>query len=164
MTGKPWRPADEAEAVGGMAVFVEWLRATGRMPAASPAAVQNLRSTDPPAFRAAVAAFAGLDAAGGVRAALLRHRGPRPALVTEDSAGRTRTWSRDDVQADRALPPCVATALAGVTWPELVDLAATHLLDAGTRPGDRVVWTGDPSDPWPYGAWIAGATVVLAGA
>ncbi len=55
MTTRMWRPADEAEATGNMAAFVEWLRATGRRPGASPEDVRQWWLHDPdallPAFR-----------------------------------------------------------------------------------------------------------------
>jgi hypothetical protein len=52
--------------------------------------------------------------------------------------------------------------LAAGRLADVADLAASHLLWADTRPDNRLLWTGDPADPWPYGAWIAGATLVLA--
>jgi len=162
LAAKPWRPADEVAAVGGMAVFVEWLRATRRMTDAAPDAVRRWPADDHAGFLTAIAAFAGLDAGLGVRGNLLRHRGERVALVRSDPSG-TRSWSRDDVVAGRDLPAAVDTALAGLTWPGLLALAADHLLIAGTRPDDCLTWHGDPSLAWPYGAWIVGATVVLAG-
>jgi hypothetical protein len=157
-----WRPANEAESVGGMAVFVEWLRATGRMTGATPKAVRHWRDADRGAMRGAIAAFAGLDEADGVRASLLRHDGRRVALMARDAAGEQRRWTYADLRSAGDLPPAVATMLAGLTWPALMDLAADHLLFAGTRPDDTVRWTGDPAAPWPYGAWIVGATVLLA--
>ncbi len=143
-------------------MFVEWLRATGRLVQASPERIRDREAADPAAFLADVAAFAGLDPARGVRGALLRHAGSREALVVCDSSGMRRAWSRDAVREGRELPPFVAAALDGATWPDFLRVAADHLLRAGTRPDDRLVWTGDPSALWPYGAWIVGASVVLA--
>ena len=161
---KPWRPAAEAEAVATLSVFVEWLRATGPMAQATPARMRDWQAADPDAFLAHVAAFAGLDAARGVRCNLLRHDGTREALVLHDATGAQRGWSRDDVRQGRDLPAPVGAALDGMAWRDLLRLAADHLLIAGTRPDDRLVWAGDPAAPWPYGAWIVGAVVVLAGA
>ena len=73
----PWFPADESEAVSARTVFIEWLRATGRMPDADPATLQAWRHTHPAAFREAFAAFAGIDAAEGLLDAAAPFR-PRP--------------------------------------------------------------------------------------
>ena len=43
---KPWHPADEATAASTLAVFVEWLRATGRKADADPAAVRDWAARD----------------------------------------------------------------------------------------------------------------------
>ena len=55
---REWYPADEAEAVSTIAVFTEWLRASGRMPDASPAAVRRWYVQDPAGFAATVVDFA----------------------------------------------------------------------------------------------------------
>lgn len=161
MTAPLWRPAEEAAAGGAMAVFVEWLRATERLPAATPAAVAKWQENRPEQFLTAIAAFAGFDPACDVRANLLRHAGDRDALVVHDQSGGGRVWSRDDVRALRDLPTCVARVVSRLSWRDLLGLAADHLLLAGTRPDDRLVWTGDPAEAWPYGAWTVGAAVVL---
>ena len=53
-----WYPKDEAEAVSVMTVFVEWLRASGRMADATPALVRAWYRRDPAGFAAAVEEFA----------------------------------------------------------------------------------------------------------
>jgi hypothetical protein len=60
MTTRMWRPADEAEATGNMAAFVEWLRATGRRPETSPEEVRHWWSCEPDALLAAFCDFAEL--------------------------------------------------------------------------------------------------------
>ena len=65
--GALWRPRDEAEATGNLAVFVEWLRATGRRPHACPGDVAHWRAAEPAAARQAVAAFAGVEAGDPMR-------------------------------------------------------------------------------------------------
>ncbi len=55
--GTAWRPGSEAEAASNMAVFVEWLRATGRRPDATPDAVRAWWREAPEPFLASIAAF-----------------------------------------------------------------------------------------------------------
>ena len=129
MTVPPWFPSDEAEAVSARTVFIEWLRATGRMADADPATVAAWRKTDAQTFREAFAAFAGIDPTAPARDALRK-------AAPED-------WR----------PFVDATAM-----PEFLDAVAAHLLDAGTRPDDRLVWTGAPA-LWPLAALVIGADV-----
>ena len=32
------------------------------------------------------------------------------------------------------------------------------------RPLSTSIWTGDPADPWPLGAWLVGAAIAIAAA
>ena len=161
-----WRPADEASATATAAMFIEWARATGTAPNGmhDPASIGGWWARDRGGCTAAVAAFAGLTRSHGPRANLLRHRGERIALIAECDSGCRRAWSRDALRRGDALPAVVAVALGGMTWDMLAALAASHLLVADIRPDDRVQWLGPPGDPWPLGAWIVGATVILGGA
>ncbi|HEY2132143.1 MAG TPA: hypothetical protein VGH36_04085 [Acetobacteraceae bacterium] len=161
MTPHAWHPFDEAEAAGTMAAFAEWLRATGRLKAADPALVAGWPARDNGAFSAAIAAFCGLDPTRTPRQNLLQPTGGREALVLH-RAGR-HAWSRDQLRCDRpALPADIAATLDALDWQGLVDIVSHHMLVAGTRPDDRLLWAGDPTDPLPYGALLPGATIILA--
>jgi len=125
----PWFPSDEAEAVSARCVLIEWLRATGRRPHTDPADIQAWRKTDPSAFRAAFANFAGIDPTAPPRDAL-RRPAPDEFLAFLDTTG-------------------VA---------DFLDAVAAHLLDANTRPDDQLTWTGPPA-LWPLAALAIGADV-----
>ena len=145
MGAKMWFPVDEATAASTAAVFVEWLRATGRAP------------DDDAAF----ADFAGLDAAAGVAANRLRYPGPREALVLRRGELRN-AWSRDGLRQDQPpLPDDIATALRSGSWHDLVASVAWHLFDAEIHPDDRLLWAGEPTDPWAFGALACGAAIIL---
>jgi hypothetical protein len=158
---KTWHPHDEATAAGTLTVFVEWLRATARLPGAKPDAVRAWAARDQPAFIAAIAEFAGLDAAAGNAANRLRYSGPREALVLR-RGGIRLSWSRDALRQNRPpLPADIAAALQSGTWHDLVASTAWHLLDAGTRPDDRLRWAGTIADAWALGALVCGAAIIL---
>jgi hypothetical protein len=152
----PWRPADEAEATATLTGFVEWLRATGRRPDATPRIVRGWAAQDRRAFHAATATFAGLAATTGLLDAL--PPGDRPALIARHADGRLGRWSRDALRQRADLPPTLLAAIAAADVPSL---AASHLLGHETRPDDCLHWLGDPADPWPFGAWIVGACVLV---
>lgn len=57
-----WRPADEPQAAGAVAVMLEWLAAVAHRPLAGPEALRAWARADRAAFRAAFARFAGLPA------------------------------------------------------------------------------------------------------
>ncbi len=156
MGKKPWRPADEAEATSNRGVFIEWLHATGREPEAGP--------DDVPAWQSdldAMAEFGGLRRNAGWAGNLRRHRGRREAVVR--LAPSRRAWSRDALaDSDAAWQQAAGTA-SEQPWENLVRIVASHLLDAETRPDDRLLWGGDPCDPWPWGALAIGATLILDG-
>jgi hypothetical protein len=158
-----WRPTDEASAGSTLAVLIEWLRATGRRDGATPEDVRNWRRTEGRQFLAALADFAGLDAAREVQANLLRFRGNRVALVASLPDGRRHTWTREALRSGQELPCRISTFLAHGSRQDLHALAECHLLASDTRPDDRIQWLGDAADPWPLGAWIVGAAVVLGG-
>lgn len=151
---RPWRPADEAEATSNRGVFIEWLRATGRQPDAGPADVAGWRSD-----LDAMARFSGLRPDAGWAGNLRCNRGGREAVV---HLGPRRAWSRDALLDDAAWAEA-AGAMADQPWETLVRVVASHLLDAETRPDDRLLWGGDPRDPWPWGALAIGATLILGG-
>jgi hypothetical protein len=144
-------------------LFLEWLRACRGLHLPDAGALAAWRRDAPDAFADVLADFAGLDTAAGWRANLLRWTGPREALVVRHR-GACRAWTRDALRAAQDLPAPVAEILARTDVAGLLALAASHLLDAETRPDDRLLWTGDPADPWPYGAWLVGATVILGSA
>jgi hypothetical protein len=161
MADPAWRPRSEAEAVGAQAVFLEWLAAVHGIVLAGPAALAGWRRDAPAAFAAAISAFAGLDMQAPVRETLLRGHAGRPALVLIGDDGKPDTWSRAEALGGKALPDVVANMLAALAPADLPALAASHLLDAGTAPDDCLVWAGDPAEPWPLGAWLVGASVML---
>jgi hypothetical protein len=81
MNAAGWQPRDEVEAVGAVAVLLEWLAAVHARPLAGPAALAAWARADRPGFRAAFAAFAALpdtdarlldDAAGWLLGAGIR--------------------------------------------------------------------------------------------
>ena len=156
MGQKPWRPADEAEATCNRGGFIEWLRATGRAPDAGPDDVATWQ-----ADLDAMAAFGGLQRADGWAGNLRRHRGRREAVVRLTPA--RRVWTRDALADSDAAWAAAAGAVAEQPWAALVRIVASHLLDAETRPDDRLLWGGDPGDPWPWGALAVGATLILDG-
>ncbi len=143
-------------------MFIEWLRATGAAPAAwqNPDGLRAWAACDPPGRANAAARFAGLSPSRTARANLLRHSGPRLALVTWDGGVRQH-WSRDALRAGH--PGHVLAVLETCGWATLAALADSHLLRADTRPDDVLQWHGAPGSLWPLGAWIAGATVILGG-
>ncbi len=150
-----WRPASEADAVGGKAVFLEWLASVRRIPLAGPEALAAWRRDAPDDFARAIAAFAGLDEHAGVRAALFSGEHQRVALRAE------RMWKRGELLVAAPLPHRLDLTLAALSPADLPALAAHHLLDAGTAPDDCVPWSGDPADVLPLGAWLIDASVAL---
>jgi hypothetical protein len=162
---RAWHPYDEAEAAGTKAAFIEWLRATRRLETADPAAIDAWPSRDPAGFATAIADFAEFDTTCPPARNLLAPQGPREALVLyRPGIGQNgrQSWSRDTLRAGLpALPSDIAALLAGLDWAELVRIAAYHLLVAGTRPDDRLLWDGAMTDALPYGALLLGATVIL---
>lgn len=161
MTTCVWRPLDEAEATATPAAFLEFVRATRPDGPATPEELRDWSRRDEHAFEDAIADFAGLDPSWGVRANLLRHTGAREAFV-QCVDGIRQAWSRDALRLG-PLPPPVQAALDAMDWTVFVRHLADHILVADTRPDDSLVWTGAPSDPWPYAALAIGATVVLSG-
>lgn len=158
-----WRPVSEAEAVGARAVVIEWLRAVHGIVLDGPAALAAWRHDRPAAFAAAISRFAGLDplprggdGAEQVRAALLRGSDEREALVIGG-----RVWFRAELRDATPVPEPVAIMASSLQPADLPALVASHLLDAGTCPDTRLHWAGDPAEPWPLGAWLLGATLVL---
>jgi hypothetical protein len=160
ISAKPWHPPDEATAASTLAVLVEWLRATARLPNADPDTAREWAARNAAGF----AAFAGLDQAAGNAANRTRHAGPQEALVLRRD-GLRRSWSRDALKENKPpFPQHIAAALNSGTWHDLVSSAAWHLLHEKTRPDDRLLWDGDPADPWALGALTCGATLILADA
>ena len=161
MTPHAWHPFDEAGAAGNVAAFTEWLRASGRWTAAEPRALRRWQRRLPEDFAQAVAAFAGLDLACSPAAGLWPMPGRRGAVVLH-RAGR-RAWSRDAWRAgDPPVPADIRTMLEALAWPDVIAAVAHHLLEAGTRPDDRLLWAGAVTDPLPFAALPFGATIILA--
>ena len=102
-----WRPASEAEAASNMAVFVEWLRATGRRPETSPDDVRAWWTAAPDTLLATIAAFAAVHPEDrALLPALAEH-----LLVAETRAGDTLAWHGDP---DAAWPRAARAAGAAV--------------------------------------------------
>lgn len=152
-----WRPASEAAATGNRGIFIEWLRATGREPEALPEHVAIWQ-----ADAGTIAAFAGLRRASSWAGSLRRFRGTREAVVRLQPAAR-KAWSRDALAGSDAAWAEAAGAMAEQPWEVLLRVVASHLLDAETRPDDRLMWAGDPHEVWPWGALAIGATLILGG-
>ncbi len=155
MAQKPWRPMDEAEATSNRGVFIEWLRASGRQEDAGPDDVAAWRRD-----LDCLAQFAGLCPEAGWAGNLRRPRGKCEALVR---LAPRRSWSRDVLADSADVWAQAAGAMAQRPWDTLVRVVASHLFDAETRPDDRLLWGGDPGDPWPWGALAIGATLILSG-
>ncbi len=145
MSAVAWHPADEGMAASNLAVFIEWLRASGRMVDADPARVKAWAAGRSAEFDAAMADFmgwpAGLPASEG------------EALVMLRADGRREAWHHD------ALPAWVGETLART---DAIDLAIFHVIQRNTRPDDRVLWMGGAAEALPLGALYFGATVILA--
>jgi hypothetical protein len=122
--------------------FLHWLRVTRGVELADWAALQHFSTTDPTAFGAAFAAFAGLDVA--------------PRQLVGNLALRPADGSCLTAAGD--LPPDVAAPL-GRIWPqaELLLILPELLLHTDLRPDDRVLVAGCPA--WP---WLAGLPQVAA--
>ena len=132
----------EAEAAGTIAVLVEYLRASGLVPGATPEWVRS----SPAGLAALIPGFMGWSAGPAV----CPDRGARVALVIHQAGGQAE-FTYD------ALPAWVLGRLAAA---DAVDLALYHILRE-TRPDERLVWTGAPDDARPLGALYFGATVVM---
>ncbi len=97
---RAWRPSSEAEATSNLAVFVEWLRATGRRPAANPTDLRCWWAAEPAALLRAVAVFAAVDSKDGrLLAALADH-----LLIRDLRPGDTFDWRGDPAD------PCARAA------------------------------------------------------
>ncbi len=90
--GPAWRPASEAEAAGNGAALIEWLRATGRRPQASPEDVRAWRRREPEAFLAAIGAFCALSGADAADPGLLEALGGH-LLDLETRPGDAVAWA-----------------------------------------------------------------------
>jgi hypothetical protein len=152
-----WHPEDECVAASNRAAFIEWSRATGARPDACPSDITRWKAAEPEEFYTAVRCFAGLAEAPVARTSLLRWRGHRDALVLDGSP--PRLWSRDRLRADT--PPRIERLMRDIAPAALARLAADHLFGLEIRPRDRMLWIGDPDDPWPLGVWLVGATLLL---
>lgn len=153
---RAWRPRDEAEATGNRAAFLLFLAACRGVALDGPAALAGWAAAEPAAFEAAIRAFAGIGEAAGYVAALAGGGGR--LVLLED--GARREWAAADL-AHAALPARLARLLAAGTPTMLAGQAADHLLRLDLRPDQAVLWAGGLEDPWPLGALLAGATLVL---
>ena len=149
MKSDAWLPTDERVAASGLAVFVEWLRAGGRMVGAEPASVLDWARVRGAGFDAAMMAFMGWEKTGP---RIADWRGSREAVVVY-RGGKRQAWTYDRV------PHEVVESLGRA---DAAGLAAFHLLERDVHPDDRVLWTGASDDPLPLGALYIGATVIFA--
>jgi len=122
--------------------------------------VRTWRQSDPNGFSAAVGAFAGLTPELGWLGTCCAATA-QPPWCCGAMAGAPRGHARPARGADGLLAlgaACSASPpLPGRTcwrWP------AATLIDADTRPDDRVLWQGEPDDPWSLGGLLAGATLI----
>ncbi len=142
MVSSAWQPGDEGVAASGLAVFVEWLRATAIMPDATPDRALAWAAQRTPAFDAAMAAFMGWPDPHTPR---IPPRGTHAAVIIGD-----QTWRYD------ALPPWITQALASA---DPIALAVHHVLTHETRPDDRLDWPADADPLLGLGALLIGATL-----
>ena len=153
MVSSAWHPTDEHMAISGLGVFTEWLRATARLPDATPGLALTWAltwaTTSPPDFAAAVAAFMGWPNPQSPR---LAHR-PAHSAIVRIERGRRTTAPYD------AIPPWATETLRAA---DPIALAIFHILHNNTRPDDRLLWMGAADDALPLGALFVGATVILA--
>jgi hypothetical protein len=155
----PWRPADEAEAAGNMAAFIEWRRAVAGHRLDGPAAVRAWAAAEPAAFEAAVLRFAGVEPGIGHTEALARAIEGGAALLMIGADPR-RPIGAGDMRVGR-VPPVVAAMLGAGGRAALAGQAADHLLRLDLRPDQRLLWPGPADGPWPLAALLAGATLLL---
>ena len=149
MKSDAWLPTDERVAASGLAVLVEWLRASGWMAAAEPASVLQWARGRGGEFDAAMTAFMGWEDLGP---RIAQWRGAREAVVMY-RGGERRAWTYEQV------PQEIIDTLGRA---DAVELAVFHVLECDVHPDDRVVWTGGSDDPLPLGALYVGATVIFA--
>ena len=158
----PSHPADrEASVTTNAWAFLLWLnscRPRDRQ-LSGWAALRECSAADPVWFHEQVAAFAGL---GPGPQFLARHGGGREALVLLAGDGTRRSFSRDDLLADRRsalLPPMLRRRWSRAV---LAQGLAETLLRQDVRADDRVMVA--ESAPWPaLTALLEGATVILFG-
>lgn len=127
--------------------FLHWLRATAGIRLDGWAALQAFSAAEPAAFRAAVGAFARLEAQP---TRLVVQPGTDDALILRRGDGTRRVLSRDALSAaSLTLPADVAAPLTRF-WPpaRLIGPLAELLLHADLRPDDRMMVAGSPSWPW----------------
>ena len=141
-----WHPSDQEMAASGLGTFVEFLRGTGRMPDANPGSALAWAAGRSQNFDAAMGDFMGWPP---VRIAPFREK--REAVVMFRD-GQRQSWQYE------ALPAEIITCLSSA---DPIALAVFHVLHHNTRPDDRLLWLGDPSDPLPLGGLYVGATVIL---
>ncbi|OJY70364.1 MAG: hypothetical protein BGP12_21715 [Rhodospirillales bacterium 70-18] len=152
-----WHPSDEAMAASNIAAFIEWLRAGGRHSPAGPAGVAAWAQAEPAAFARAISDFAGLDPALGYAENLARAATGRVVLLRP--AGRREIAAA--ALSGPGLPARIAAMLKAGCSGMLPAQAADHLLWFDLRPDERLLWAGGLIDPWPLGALLAGATLIL---
>ena len=68
-----------------------------------------------------------------------------------------------DPTADLAtqLAPYKSNAAMRASWDGLLESFAHYLLVEELRPDDTLIWTGAPDDPYPLGALLIGAHILL---
>ena len=154
-----WYPSDEATATSTLAAFIEWRRADGGRELAGAAALWAWAAAEPAEFAAAIGRFAGLRPGLGYAGNLARAMGRRGEIVLIETGGARRIGASALLAGD--VPQCIAAMLAAGSWAALCAHAADHLLRLEIRPDQRVAWRGPLDDPWPLGALLAGATLIL---
>jgi hypothetical protein len=139
-----------------MTAFILWLGACRGVAADGPGWVESWAEAAPEAFSEAIRGFAGIASGAGYAQALAGSGG---RIVLISAAGRLE---RPAAALDSEnMPSCIAAMLAAGRSEMLARQAAEHLLRLDIRPDERVLWPGGQEDPWPLGALLAGATLVL---
>jgi hypothetical protein len=152
-------PSKERVVTTNAWAFLHWLRMVQQVQVTDWGELQRWSASDPNAFAATIARFAGLSASP---LRLARHEGPHEGLVLRPRQAARFVLTRQECLAPTPhLRPDIATFLAR-DWPAqaLIRPVAELLLHTDVRPNDRLLVSGNP---WPWiAALLEGTTVIVA--
>jgi hypothetical protein len=150
-------PSKERAVTTNAWAFMHWLRMVQQVQVTDWGALQRWSASDPTAFAANIAEYAGL-AVSPLR--LARHAGPQEGLVVRQRQAARFVLTRQECLAPTPhLRPDIATFLAR-DWPAqaLIRPVAELLLHTDVRPDDRLLVSGNP---WPWIASLLERTTVI---